>query len=94
MNHLSPSAQTNNAGIRWNDTAVQSPAKSGLYQTRNERNQTWFKYFDANYGLWYMSWAELQENTTQDGTRISGSEIARHVVSWAQHSKNYENLTA
>lgn len=84
MNTLAPSAlMNNNADTNWNETPEQRPATSGVYQTRNDRHQIWSKYFDANYGLWYMSWAELKENAASPTSRISGPDVARHVVTWA-----------
>lgn len=88
MSKQSTSAPVDYAGIRWNEQPNDSPAKSGVYQTRNDRNETWFKYFDANYSLWYMSWAELKNNMTRDTARISHSDLPRHVVAWAPCSKN------
>ncbi len=95
MNTLSLSlAMNNTAGMHWNETPVQSPASSGVYQTRNDKNQIWSKYFDANYGLWYMSWAELKENAVSHSARISASDMARHVVAWAHCSKHRGSLQA
>lgn len=87
MRQLSNSAIANYGDVHWNEQLMESPAKSGVYQTRNDRNQTWFKYFDANYGLWYMSCAELKENAARNTARISAPDIARQVVAWARCSK-------
>lgn len=87
MNNLSNTALVNHVGLHWNETQVERPAKSGAYQTRDDQNQVWIKYFDANYGLWYMSWAELKANMDRETARISGTEISRHVVAWAQRNE-------
>ncbi len=88
MSHLPRSAPANDAGIHWNEQPQDSPMTSGVYQTRNDRNQTWFKYFDANYALWYMSWAELKENAARNTARIGDSDVARQVVAWAHCSQS------
>jgi|GEM_PF-2815197 len=94
MRKPSAPAVANDVGTGWNEQPNQGPTKSGVYQTRSDRNQIWFKYFDANYSLWYMSWAELKENPARDTARLSGPEVARHVVAWAHCSKHDAKLQA
>jgi hypothetical protein len=71
----------------WNQDPKTNPEKSGVYLTRNDRDQTWFRYFDANYGHWYKSWAELQTNAAHQTPRISGAELDSEVVAWARRSR-------
>ncbi len=89
MHDMPPFSQpspTRSAGIRWNEAAGIQPAQSGVYLTRNDRDKHWFKFFDANYGLWYMSWAELKDNAPRSVARVSSPEVATQVVSWARCS--------
>jgi hypothetical protein len=87
MNNLFNTALVKHVGLHWNETRVERPEKSGAYQTRDDNNQVWIKYFDANYGLWYMSWAEMKANIECHTARISGAELSRHVVAWARRNE-------
>lgn len=72
----------------WNPHPEQNPPQSGVYLTRNDRNQEWFRYFDARLGDWYRSWAEMQSRASQQGsTRIGDAELASEVVAWAQRTR-------
>lgn len=86
MRPFSKLALAQSAGIRWNEAAAIQPEQSGVYLTRNERDQHWFKFFDAHYGLWYMSWAELKDNAPRAVARVCGPDIATEVVAWARCS--------
>lgn len=59
------------------------PEQSGVYITRDEKNQTWFKYFETNCGEWYMSWAELKANAPRQAAKLCPSDVPMHVVAWA-----------
>lgn len=71
----------------WNPNPERSPAQSGVYLTRNDRNQDWFRYFDARLGHWYMSWAEMQTQVARGSSRISDADMASEVVAWAQRTR-------
>ena len=73
--------------VQWNAAPQGSPANSGVYLTRDDRNQTWFKYFDAYWGQWYMSCAELKSNTARNTARVSQSDLLSHVVAWAHRTR-------
>lgn len=88
MTDRSTSAPANSAGICWNELPYEDPTTSGVYQTRNDRNQVWFKYFDAMYSIWYMSWAEMKNNPTRDTAKLRIPDIAVHVLAWARASKH------
>lgn len=72
------------SNIQWKEGLENTPAKSGVYLTRNDRNQCWFKYYEATYGEWYMSWAELKESGDHQPARVSYAAIAKHVLAWAK----------
>jgi hypothetical protein len=88
MNNLFNTALDNHVGLYWNESQQEWPSESGAYQTRDDRNQVWIKYFDANHGLWYMSWAELKANVGRQTARISGPDLSRHVSAWAHRNKS------
>lgn len=73
--------------VQWNTAPEGSPAESGVYLTRNHRNQTRFKYFDAYWGQWYMSWAELKSNKHRESARVSEVDLLSHVVAWAHRTR-------
>ena len=71
----------------WNPTPGDSPERSGIYLTRNDHSQEWFRYFDARLGEWHMSWAELQTRSPQPTSRLSDAEQAAEVVAWAHRTR-------
>lgn len=73
--------------LLWNPNPAQSPETSGVYLTRNDRDQEWFRYFDARLGDWYMSWAEMQTRASQHSARIGDAELANEVVAWAHRRR-------
>ena len=73
--------------VQWYAAPEGSPANSGVYLTRDDRNQTWFKYFDAYWGQWYMSWAELKSNASRETARVSEADLLSHVVAWAHRTR-------
>jgi glyoxylase-like metal-dependent hydrolase (beta-lactamase superfamily II) len=73
--------------LRWTPTPGHSPQQSGVYLTRNERDEDWFRYFDARLGDWYRSWAEMKARALRGSTRIDPAETAREVVAWAQRTR-------
>lgn len=88
MNNLFNTALVKHVGLHWNENPDEQPAESGSYQTRDDQNQIWIKYFDANYGLWYMSWVELEAKSDCRNARVSGPERTRHVAAWAQRGED------
>jgi len=74
----------------WNPTPGDSPERSGIYLTRNDRQQEWFRYFDARLGEWHMSWAELQTRSPQTTSRLSDTEQAAEVVAWAHRTRRVQ----
>lgn len=83
MCNLSNATAFQGRPIHWNPVPTQHPSVSGVYLTRNVGGQTWFKYFEADLGHWYMSWAELKANAPRTTARICGSEVAAQVAAWA-----------
>lgn len=73
--------------VQWNTAPGGSPSKSGVYLTKNDRNQSWFKYFDAHWGHWYMSHAELRSSSPEQDARINVSDLSSHVVAWAHWTR-------
>ncbi len=73
--------------VQWNTAPGGSPSKSGVYLTKNDKNQSWFKYFDAYWGQWYMSHAELRSSTPQQAARMTASDLLSHVVAWAHRTR-------
>jgi hypothetical protein len=73
--------------VQWNTAPGGSPSKSGVYLTKNDRNQSWFKYFDAHWGQWYMSHAESRNSTPVKTSRITTSDLVSHVVAWAHRTR-------
>jgi len=71
----------------WNPTPGHNPERSGVYLTRNDRDQQWFRYFDARLGDWYASWAEMQSRPPQPTSRLSDAELASEVVAWAHRTR-------
>ncbi len=69
--------------IHWNAQPTQQPSASGVYLTRNVQGQTWFKYFEAELGHWFMSWAELKANAPRMAARLCEAEVATQVTAWA-----------
>ena len=88
MNNLFNTALVGQVGLSWNENPDEQPAQSGAYQTRDDKHQIWIKYFDANYGLWYMSWAELKAHADRQTARICGSDIAKFVTAWVPRNTN------
>lgn len=74
----------------WHPTPGDSPERSGIYLTRNDRQQEWFRYFDARLGEWHMSWAELQTRSPQTTSRLSDAEQAAEVVAWAHRTRRVQ----
>ncbi|TXT38634.1 MAG: hypothetical protein FD135_2737 [Comamonadaceae bacterium] len=73
--------------VQWNTAPDANPSKSGVYLTQNDRNECWFKYFDAYWGQWYMSHAELRNHSPVQTTRIPASDLLSHVVAWAHRTR-------
>jgi len=74
--------------FRWSPNPDTGPERSGVYLTRNSRDQEWFRYFDARLGDWYASWAEMKTRVARDAsTRIHHTELASEVVAWAHRAR-------
>ena len=73
--------------VQWNTAPAANPPKSGVYLTKNDRNESWFKYFDAHWGQWYMSHAELSNSSPVQPALISASDLLSHVVAWAHRTR-------
>lgn len=74
--------------ICWNEDPQCSPARSGVYLTRNGKGQTWFKYFVVSLGRWTMSWAERQANAPRATAWVRETEVAEQVVAWAANARS------
>jgi hypothetical protein len=73
--------------LQWTSTPATDPLQSGVYLTRNERDESWFRYFDARLGDWYRSWAEMKGRTLRGSTRIAPAETRREIVAWAHRTR-------
>lgn len=73
--------------LQWSPTPEHGPNQSGVYLTRNERNEDWFRYFDAQLGDWHRSWAEMHKRTLRGSTRINSAEAQREIVAWAHRTR-------
>ncbi len=73
--------------VQWNTAPGDKPLKSGVYLTKNDKDQSWFKYFDAYWGQWHMSHAELRSSSPAQTTRNSASDLLSHVVAWAHRTR-------
>lgn len=71
----------------WNANPAHHPQRSGVYLTRNEHGQEWFRYFDARLGHWYMSWAETRSRGHDASARLSHAALASEVAAWAQRTR-------
>lgn len=73
--------------LLWNANPEHHPQRSGVYLTRNDRGQEWFRYFDARLGDWYMSWAETRSRGHDSGARIGHPALASEVTAWAHRTR-------
>lgn len=91
MSSLSPSV----LGIyqlQWTSTPGHEPQQSGVYLTRNEHNEDWFRYFDAQLGDWYRSWAEMKTRALNGSARIPSNETEHEVVAWARRTRRVRTV--
>ena len=80
-----PRALLNSPNVQWHTSADAHPSASGVYLTRNNRDQIWFKYFDAYSDEWCMSWGEMKENSACQTAKIHSVDLPLYVTSWAKH---------
>jgi hypothetical protein len=73
--------------LLWNPNPTRNPQNSGIYLTRNDRGQEWFRYFDARLGDWYMSWAETQGRGMGGAACIQHADLASEVTAWAHRTR-------
>ena len=83
MSDSSKSSIIDFSAVRWHQLDVRKPEKSGIYLTRNDRDQAWFKYYEARYEHWTMSWSEMKANMPRQNATVAGAEIASQVAAWA-----------
>jgi hypothetical protein len=87
MFDLSKSSIIDFSAVRWNRSDQQKPQESGIYLTRNDKDQAWFKYYESNFEQWTMSWSEFQANMPRQQATVADAELASQVAAWA-HVKN------
>jgi len=73
--------------FQWNPNPGHNPPQSGVYLTRNQRDQLWLRYFDARLGDWYASWVETKTRTAQATARLSHAEHSSEVMAWAHRTR-------
>lgn len=86
MNNLSTSVQSLYRFL-WTPDPARSPEQSGIYLTRNQRGQEWFRYFDARLGDWYMSWTEMRDRGEHGSARIHRTALNSEVAAWAHRTR-------
>lgn len=80
--------------LQWFDVLNSTPEESGVYLTRNQRDQFWFKYFDAQCGTWILSWSELKNHAPRADTRIDHPRQASQVIAWANAAGEPQQVQA